>query len=233
MTSKTIVERMTGLGGVSELQKDRRTALKEARRYWRVHFSAEQRDKIDDDEGQAPSLADILSSSASPLFAASLPTPLVDLETDARPGPIQNSSVSSVSSVSSLTSLTSLTSINPSLSSPPSPPSPQSILLLLLPLLPLPSLLPTAGQPVNLPIDKEGYLPMGTAISTTTTTPSDKTGRQDDINSTQDRPPQTTPYIDRHAQFLPYTTPKPSPTFPTVSSSTTYPQASMSETLIQ
>ncbi|KFX99799.1 hypothetical protein O988_03648 [Pseudogymnoascus sp. VKM F-3808] len=37
----------------------------------------------------------ILSSSASPFFAASLPTPLVDLETDGRAGPIQNCSVSS------------------------------------------------------------------------------------------------------------------------------------------
>lgn len=39
--------------------------------------------------------SDILSSSASPLSCASLPTPLVDLETDDRADPIQNCSVSS------------------------------------------------------------------------------------------------------------------------------------------
>ncbi|KFY07706.1 hypothetical protein V492_06896 [Pseudogymnoascus sp. VKM F-4246] len=88
-------------------------------------FSAEQRDKSTEDEALGDQFpvsytkianncpdntnstgtgtdSDILSSSASPLFTQSLPTPLVDLETDGRAGPIQNCSVSSLTSSLSL-----------------------------------------------------------------------------------------------------------------------------------
>lgn len=143
--------------------------------------------------------SDILSSSASPLFCASLPTPLVDLETDGRAG------------------------------------SHSKLLGLLLNSSHL-SLLPTANP--STPIDKEGYhfeglLPtflVGTSTSTTTTDRlTDRPTYSEDINST-DRPTPRPRTSTR--KFLRYTTPNPSPTFPTYPAQD-LPQASMSETLIQ
>ncbi|KFY70247.1 hypothetical protein V499_09329 [Pseudogymnoascus sp. VKM F-103] len=151
-------------------------------------------------------VADFLSSSASPLFVASLPTPLVDLETDGRPGPIQNSSVSSPQS---------FPFPFPLFFPPPASPRQPLNRRRRIPLRRSPPNLPSG----NFNIDDDNHRPTRPTDSEDHQIRQKTTHRTDRQNDPVHQPPRPIPTI-----YDPETRPRPSPQ---LSSSTTYPQASI------